>query len=129
MSPSPSPLTPRMFKTDMQRLSTFLDVRKDPTHLPPEIDRCFPQFRPILEAMLSSDPRKRPTAQELIDMPVFTKQSKQQFAVLLSEKDRRIRELERHVGFLPILHSRYENSKRSCRCVVHSALFPYFTIC
>ena len=73
--------------------------------------------------MLSPDPQKRPTAQELLDMPVFTKQSKQQFVVLLSEKDRRISELEQRVGFLVIVHSRSKNSKRSYNCTVHSVFF------
>ena len=87
----------RMFTTDMQRLSTFQAIRKDPSQLPKEIDDQFPEYKQILISMLSLDPHSRPTADELLKEPVFLKRSKKQLHQTIEEQHGKIEELEARV--------------------------------
>lgn len=88
----------RMFKTDMHRLTTFHNVRVNPSNLPEEIKRDFPEYQKVLTQMLSLDPAERPSAQELLQMPLFTKKSNRDLMMEIEDRDRQIKEMQRKVG-------------------------------
>ncbi|CBK24450.2 uncharacterized protein [Blastocystis hominis] len=84
-----------MFKTDMHRLTTFHNVRVNPSNLPEEIKRDFPEYQEVLTRMLSLDPVERPSAQELLQMPLFTKKSKRDLMMEIEDRDKQIKEMQR----------------------------------
>ena len=86
-----------MFKTDMDRLQTFDTVRTDPSNLPPEIDQSYPEYREILTSMLSHNPQKRPSANELLNNSVFFEPSKRELKAIVQDKEEKIAELEARV--------------------------------
>ena len=88
----------RMFKTDMHRLTTFHNVRVNPSNLPEEIKRDFPEYQEVLTRMLSLNPAERPSAQELLQMPLFAKKSNRDLMMEIEDRDRQIKEMQRKVG-------------------------------
>ena len=88
----------RMFKTDMHRLTVFQQLRDDPSDLPQEIVREYPQFAPIIEAMLSHIPHSRPTAKELLKLPHFGKKTTRELLSVIEAKNKTIEDKERRVG-------------------------------
>lgn len=87
----------RMFRTDMHRLTVFQQVRDDPSDLPPEIFQSYPQFVPILEAMLSKDPNTRPTAKSLLENPQFGKKSSRELLSIIAAKTEAIEAKDKRV--------------------------------
>lgn len=88
----------RMFKTDMHRLTVFQQLRDDPSDLPQEIVREYPQFAPIIEAMLSHIPHSRPTAKELLELPQFGKKTTRELLSVIEAKNKTIEDREKRVG-------------------------------
>ena len=78
-----------MFKTDRERLTSFEEFRKKKI-LPKKVYEEFPEFVSILHAMLSDNPDERPSAKELLMLPVFVKPSKRELLNELCEKDKRV---------------------------------------
>lgn len=93
-----SVLRHRMFKTDMHRLTVFQQLRDDPSDLPQEIVREYPQFAPIIEAMLSHIPHSRPTAKELLELPQFGKKTTRELLSVIEAKNKTIEDREKRVG-------------------------------
>ena len=87
----------RMFKTDMDRLQTFDAVRTNPANLPPEIEQHYPEYRDILISMLSHNPQKRPSANDLLVNSVFFEPSKSELKTMVEEKEKKISALEARV--------------------------------
>lgn len=87
-----------MFRTDMHRLTTFHSLRTDPTNLPEEIENNFSQYKEVLTAMLSLDPEKRPTAKDLLQMPLFAKKSKRDLLSSIEDREKQIHDMETRVG-------------------------------
>ena len=86
-----------MFQTDMHRLTTFHNVRVNPSNLPDEIKKGFPEYQEVLTRMLSLDPTKRPSAQELLQMPLFAKKSKRDLMLEIEDRDKQIKEMQKKV--------------------------------
>lgn len=78
-----------MFRTDLERLTTFQTIRKT-GELPEQVVADFPEYAEVLKAMLSEDPSKRPTAKELLELPVFTARSKQELLSTIDDQERRV---------------------------------------
>lgn len=79
----------RMFKTDMERLTTFQKIRSDGV-LPNTIHKQFPEYVGVLSAMLNQDPEKRPSAHDLLILPLFSNQSRRELLNSIDEKERRV---------------------------------------
>lgn len=79
----------RMFKTDMERLTTFQNIRSEGI-LPKEVYDRYPDYVNVLTAMLDEHPEKRPSAHDLLTLPIFSNQSKRDLLNTISEKERRV---------------------------------------
>ena len=102
----------RMFKTDMHRLTTFHNVRVNPSNLPEEIKKGFPEYQEVLTRMLSLDPSQRPSAQELLQMPLFAKKSKRDLMQEINDRDKQIKEMQRKVGLCSLAHGQMKEMEK-----------------
>ena len=79
----------RMFHTDMERLTSFQTIRTS-GKLPDTIYHDYPEFVDVLKNMLNEDPQKRPTAHELLNLPIFSNQSKRELLNIIDEKEKKV---------------------------------------
>ena len=78
-----------MFRTDRERLTSFEEFRREKI-LPKKVYEEFPEFVSILHSMLNDNPEERPSATQLLALPVFAKSSKRELLNELNEKDKRV---------------------------------------
>ena len=78
-----------MFHTDMERLTSFQTIRTS-GKLPDTIYHDYPEFVDVLKNMLNEDPQKRSTAHELLDLPIFSNQSKRELLNIIDEKEKKV---------------------------------------
>ena len=88
-----------MFRTDLERLTTFQAIRKT-GELPAQIYTDFPEYSDVLKTMLSEDPSKRPSAKELLELPIFTARSKKELLQTIDDQ-------EKKVVFLGVIRCRF----------------------
>ena len=79
----------RMFHTDMERLTSFQTIRTS-GKLHDTIYHDYPEFVDVLKNMLNEDPQKRSTAHELLNLPIFSNQSKRELLNIIDEKEKKV---------------------------------------
>ena len=76
-----------MFHTDMERLTSFQTIRTS-GKLPDEVYTNYPEYVDVLKNMLNEDSQKRPTAHELLNLPIFSNQSKRELLNIIDDKEK-----------------------------------------
>lgn len=79
----------RMFHTDMERLTSFQTIRTS-GKLPDEVYTNYPEYVDVLKNMLNEDSQKRPTAHELLNLPIFSNQSKRELLNIIDDKEKKV---------------------------------------
>ena len=79
----------RMFHTDMERLTSFQTIRTS-GKLPDEVYTNYPEYVDVLKNMLNEDSQKRPTAHELLNLPIFSKQSNRELLNIIDDKEKKV---------------------------------------